>query len=238
MHIKGSQLAANINGGPVVCEQASQGLQCYQPSPINALNVVLGSRSLTPRISISGSPLVLVVNGVAGNMTVNNTSSELAAVNVTAILTGTALNGIVTVDNSNCTNIPPLGNCTLSFMPSTSFAAPTSFNIQGTNTNAASASLTILSVPVLLSASPSQGPVSRGTVVTITGLGLLGANHVYFGNQQATSFTVVNQSTVSAVSPQQTAGSVNIEVTFPSGDTATLVSGFNYTNTSLYIMTR
>jgi len=43
LNITGRQLTGNVYGGPWVCDQASQGLQCYQPSANNALNISIGS---------------------------------------------------------------------------------------------------------------------------------------------------------------------------------------------------
>ncbi|MDR3441657.1 MAG: hypothetical protein P4L65_01435 [Legionella sp.] len=38
--VNGNQLAANVHGGPVVCQQGSA-LECYQPALINVLNITL-----------------------------------------------------------------------------------------------------------------------------------------------------------------------------------------------------
>lgn len=232
LNITGSQLSSNLNGGPVVCDQGGQGLQCYQPSTSNLLNITLASPITTAIISISGSPLTLTTNGAPGTITVTNTSSELSATNVTAQLSGTALDGNVTVNDSNCTSIPALQSCTLSFTPLSTPVSATSFNIQGTNTNAVSASITIQSGITLTSVSPNNGPASGGTGVTLTGTGLTGATDVKFGGISATSVNVVNSTTVTAVTPAQAAGAVDVVVTTPSGS-ATKASGFTYQTTAV-----
>ncbi|MGW2207885.1 IPT/TIG domain-containing protein [Streptomyces sp. NPDC001781] len=70
--------------------------------------------------------------------------------------------------------------------------------------------------PVLNTADPGQGPVSGGTVVTLTGTGLLNASAVRFGATNATSFTVVSSTQITATAPPGT-GSTQITVTTPGG---------------------
>jgi uncharacterized repeat protein (TIGR03803 family) len=56
-----------------------------------------------------------------------------------------------------------------------------------------------LVTPVISSISPTNGPI--GTVVTITGTGLLGATQVTFGGVKATNFTVVSSTEITATVP-------------------------------------
>lgn len=74
--------------------------------------------------------------------------------------------------------------------------------------------------PTLTSLSPSSGSTSGGTVVTISGTNLTGATGVSFGGTAAASFSVLNATTVSAVSPARAAGQVDVAVTTPGGTTA------------------
>ena len=55
--------------------------------------------------------------------------------------------------------------------------------------------------PVIQSVSPSAGPLSGGTAVTISGRHLAGATAVNFGPVPAATFTVLNDSTIGTVSP-------------------------------------
>jgi hypothetical protein len=70
------------------------------------------------------------------------------------------------------------------------------------------------------SLSPSAGPVGGGTLVTLTGSGFTGATAVNFGTTPATSFTVDNDTTITAASPASAAGTVNVTVTTPAGTSA------------------
>ncbi|HVE47766.1 MAG TPA: kelch repeat-containing protein [Acidimicrobiales bacterium] len=71
---------------------------------------------------------------------------------------------------------------------------------------------------------PSGGPVAGGTSVTITGTGFTGARSVRFGDAPAASFSVVDGSTILAVSPPHAAGLVAVVVTTATATSATSVS--------------
>jgi hypothetical protein len=70
--------------------------------------------------------------------------------------------------------------------------------------------------------SPNAGPVTGGTSVTITGAGFSnGLTSVKFGGIPATSFNLVNDSTVTAVSPAHAPGTADVTVTTANGTSAT-----------------
>ncbi|TMF20203.1 MAG: hypothetical protein E6I36_10885 [Chloroflexi bacterium] len=66
---------------------------------------------------------------------------------------------------------------------------------------------------------PRGGLPAGGTAVTISGSGFTGATTVNFGTTAATSFTVVNDTTITAVSPAHALGAVDIRVTTAGGTT-------------------
>ena len=77
---------------------------------------------------------------------------------------------------------------------------------------------------------PIAGSDLGGTTVTITGVKFTGATAVNFGTLPATSFTVVDDTVITAVTPEQPAGPVYVTVTTPDGTTAeTASSQFTYT---------
>ena len=91
----------------------------------------------------------------------------------------------------------------------------------GTSSTSLADSFTFESAPTVSGVSPVAGPLSGGTQVTITGTNFAGASTVDFGNQAATSFTILSATTITAPSPSQAAGSVDITVTSSSGTSAT-----------------
>jgi hypothetical protein len=87
-------------------------------------------------------------------------------------------------------------------------------------------------LPAVSSSSPTSGPTTGGTTVTVTGTGFTGATKVLFGALAATSFTVVSATEITAVSPAQAAAVHNIYVTTPGGtSTPVMADLFTYTST-------
>jgi hypothetical protein len=83
--------------------------------------------------------------------------------------------------------------------------------------------------PVLKKVSPVKGLAAGGTTVTITGTGFTGATAVRFGSASAASYTVKSATSITAVSPAATPGTVDITVTTPNGTSAaTAADHFTY----------
>ena len=78
-------------------------------------------------------------------------------------------------------------------------------------------------------ASPDAGPVSGGTTVMLHGQGLSTTSAVYFGARAATSYTVVSDTTVRAVTPAAaSAGKVDIVVRLGANGSDRLPAAFSY----------
>jgi IPT/TIG domain-containing protein len=71
--------------------------------------------------------------------------------------------------------------------------------------------------PTLTSVVPDEGPAYGGNNVTLTGTNLSGATAVRFGTTDASSFTVVSSTQITAVVPSGSAGTVDVTVTTPGG---------------------
>ncbi|WP_169055411.1 putative Ig domain-containing protein [Rhizobium sp. P44RR-XXIV] len=74
--------------------------------------------------------------------------------------------------------------------------------------------------PTISSISPTSGPTSGGTAVTITGANFSGTTAVTFGATAASSFTVNSATSITATAPAGT-GTVDIRVTTTGGTSAT-----------------
>jgi hypothetical protein len=70
---------------------------------------------------------------------------------------------------------------------------------------------------VLNSLSPNHGTTDGGTLVTITGTGFTGSTGVLFGATAGTGFNVVDDTTVTVMSPAHAAGAVNVSIQSPNG---------------------
>jgi RHS repeat-associated protein len=68
------------------------------------------------------------------------------------------------------------------------------------------------SAPIVISVSPCTGSTGGGTAVIITGANFTGVTGVKFGTVSATSYTVVNSTTIDAVAPAGT-GTADVTVT-------------------------
>ena len=75
--------------------------------------------------------------------------------------------------------------------------------------------------PRLTAISTTSGPTSGGTSITITGTGFTPDTRVSFGSSEAKSFTVISSTQVTAVSPAEPGGTVDVTVTNSGGTSAT-----------------
>ncbi len=85
--------------------------------------------------------------------------------------------------------------------------------------------------PAVTAVTPNTGSTNGGDTVTITGSGFTGATAVTFGSTLATAFSVVSDTAIVATAPAESAATVDITVTTPSG-TSTIVTGDEYTYTA------
>jgi formylglycine-generating enzyme required for sulfatase activity len=82
--------------------------------------------------------------------------------------------------------------------------------------------------PTVTAVSPSFGATVGGTALTITGTSLSYTRQVKIGGVVATNVAVVNETTVTAVTPPGVAGLATVTVTTVGGNTATLSAAFTY----------
>jgi hypothetical protein len=79
----------------------------------------------------------------------------------------------------------------------------------------------VLPVPTITSVTPSFGPVTGGTLLTITGENFSNASSVKFGSTPAASFSVDSDTKITATTPKTIRpGKVDITVTTLAGDSA------------------
>jgi uncharacterized protein YhjY with autotransporter beta-barrel domain len=172
----------------------------------------------------SGVPVVSALTP-AGGPPVGGTSVVIAGsgfTGATAVKFGTKAASAFTVNSdSQVTAVAPSGTAGVVDVTVTTSA--------GTSATGAADRFTYAAAPAVLSVSPTTGPAAGGTTVTLTGSGFTGVTAVTFGTAPATSFTVVNASRITAVSPAG-AGVVDILVTGPGGPSgARAADHFTYT---------
>lgn len=81
--------------------------------------------------------------------------------------------------------------------------------------------------PTVTAISPARGITAGGNAVALTGTGFTGATGVFFGGAPATSFNIVSDTQIDAVTPARNPGPVDVVVTNADGS-ALLPEGFLY----------
>ena len=132
------------------------------------------------------------------------------------------------------------GNTTVASVNSTGlatgFAAGTSTITATVSGISGSATLTVTSggggnpAPTVTAISPASGTTTGGTMVTITGTGFLPGATVRLGSIAAAYVTIVSSTSIMATTSVEAAGTVNVIVTNPGGQSGTLSNGFTYVN--------
>ncbi len=79
----------------------------------------------------------------------------------------------------------------------------------------------VSTVPTVASISPTVGPTSGGTTVTVSGTNFVSGATVDFGTDAATGVTVLSPTALTAVSPAENTGVVDVTVTTAGGTSAT-----------------
>jgi formylglycine-generating enzyme required for sulfatase activity len=175
----------------------------------NAFTYVVPAPTISSVSPTSGS--------TAGGTTITITGTNLTgATSVT--VGGVAATGVAVVNSTTVTAVTPAG---------TAGAKTVTVTTPGGTANLANAFTYVVPAPTISSVSPSSGPTTGGTTITITGTNLTGATSVTVGGAAATSVIVVSATTVTAVTPAGTAGGKTVSVTTPGG-TANLANAFTY----------
>src|SRR5271165_3828191 len=98
--------------------------------------------------------------------------------------------------------------------------SPLSIPCMNSPTSQIAATTVLPPVPTVTAVSPSAGPLSGGTSVTVAGYNLSNASAVNFGSTPAATYTVNSDSSITAVTPAEPAGTVDVSVTSPLGTSA------------------
>ncbi|WP_077193888.1 IPT/TIG domain-containing protein [Streptomyces lydicus] len=146
----------------------------------------------------------------------------------TVTINGTGLTTATAVHFGAATATPTVvndGQLTVT-VPAGAAAGPVSVSVTtagGTNNGL---TYTYVDGPTLGTLSPASGPASGGTAVTIPGTNFTTTQSVTFGSTPA-PFSVINDSTLSVVTPPGAVGATDVTVT-TSGGSATATGGYTY----------
>jgi hypothetical protein len=82
--------------------------------------------------------------------------------------------------------------------------------------------------PTVASVTPNSGPTEGGTSVTIAGTNFEAVPSVTFGGVAATGVSFASSTSITATTPANAEGAVDVVVTNPGGQSGTLSNGFTY----------
>ncbi|MBD9402135.1 autotransporter domain-containing protein [Comamonas sp. CMM02] len=172
-----------------------------------------------PTINITTTTISAITAGIAYSQAIN--ASGGTAPYTYDITEGSLPTGLSLAANGTLSGTPTTAGSysfTVTATDSSTGVGPYSRSYSYAGTVAAGAT------PVVSSVTPSYGPSTGGTTVTITGTGLSGATAVTFGATAATGFMVNSSTQIIATSPAGAAGTVDIRVTTAGGTSATSVA--------------
>ncbi len=200
-------------------------------------------------VSLSGTGTVAVVSLSPSSLAFANQSvgTPSAAQTLTLSNTGNAPLSITSfaVTGTNASDFSQANTCGSSVAAGSNCAISVTFTPAAIGSRTASLSITdnasgspqtvslsgsgLVNPPTLSGISPTSGPTAGGTAVTLAGTGFLAGATITFGGAAATAVTVVSPTQITATTPADSAGAVNVVVTNPNGLSGTLTTGFTFT---------
>ena len=164
-----------------------------------------------------------------------NSGPTAGGTSVTISGSGFATGAAVTFGGTSATNVTVAGSTTIT--ATTPAHASGAVNVVVTNPDATSGTSTggytytaSQSPPNVVSISPTSGPTTGGTSVTITGANFVSGATLTMGGTAATNVVVTNSTTITATTPAHAAGAVDVVVTNPGGQSGGKLSAFTYTS--------
>ncbi len=184
----------------------------------------VSTTSAADRFTAIAAPTVTGVSPAAGSLAGGNsvTITGTGFSTATAVDFGTTpATSVVIVSATQLTAVSPAGTV--------GTVDVTVTGPGGSSATSAADQFVYVAVPAVTAVSPAAGPLAGGTSVTITGVGFTAATVVDFGTLAASSYTVNSDTQITATSPAESAGTVDVTVTGPSGvSTTSSADQFSY----------
>ena len=196
-----------------------------QSSPSTFYTVSSTAAQTISTSSPTVSSISPTVGKISGGTNVTITGAGFNGTNAVAFGSTPAVSFIVN-SSTSITAVSPMGTTGAT-------VDVTTVNSLGTSATNSADQFLYYATPVITGLSEVSGSTLGGTSVTITGSGFTGTTAVDFGSTRAVSFTVIDDTSITALSPAGTARIVDITVISPIGTSATgLVDQFTYSSAS------
>ena len=199
-------VAVDAAGNVYVGDAGNQKIRKITPAGV--VTTIAGSGSIGSKDSIGSAASFYNPSGVAVDAAGNVYVADLYNYKIRKVSPGygfsisPALPAGLSIDaNGTISGIPTVA------IPATIYTI-TATNAQGSSVTTVSIAVAAPPQPVITSFTPANG--CTGTSVTIKGTGFTGATAVSFGGTAATSYTVVNDSTITAVVGSSATGVVKV----------------------------
>ena len=175
------------------------------------------STGLADQFSYDAVPSITGINpgtgGTGGGDVVTITGTVFVVGSSTVSFGGSAGTAVSCSSSTTCTATSPSGSAGVVNVTVTTPG--------GTSATSSADQFTYDTTPTVTAVSPNAGPIGGGTVVTITGTGLVDATGAYFAGDSATSYTINSDTSITATSPSHVAGVADITVTNETGTSST-----------------
>jgi hypothetical protein len=184
----------------------------------------------TPSAEVSHTPAVPVVptltsvsptSGPAGGGTVITLTGTNFASGATVRVNGVAATAVTYLSATQVRATTPAG---------TAGARTVQITLPSGQSASLSNAFTYVAAPTITSVSPTSGPTTGGTTITVTGTGFVSGATVRVNGVAATGVTFLSATQVRAVTPAGTAGARTVQVTNPDTQAASLTNAFTYTS--------
>ncbi len=189
------------------------------------------STSVAVNFTASVTPVASSATSATGTVTFTSTSSLGV---VTTLCHNVAVVYTAAVTGSPSAAATNHATCAASFATADTYTIAATFTGtqnygSSTMTRTETIGTSVLYPPVITAISPSGGPLTSGTTVTITGTNFTNATAVAFGSTTAASFTVITATEITAVAPPGVPGIVDITVTTSSTSATSPADQYTYT---------
>ncbi|MGY3064539.1 hypothetical protein ACVWZD_008861 [Streptomyces sp. TE3672] len=175
----------------------------------------------------TSNPVPFFYVGAPFKSSLSGTSGPTAGGNIITV-NGTGLSTATSVSFGAGTAVPTVNSdSSISVtVPAGTAAGPVPVTVTTAGGSNNGLTYTYVDAPTVGTLTPTSGPTSGGTAVTITGTNFDTTESVTFDGAPA-PFAVINATTLSAVTPPGTAGAADVVVTNPAGSD-TSVGAFTY----------